>query len=228
MRRLNAYGSGYREFLQVGDRAELVRPRDPERVVAAVEVEAANLLEGDGRVGDGPRLPREHRHLVSEFGQLTSDVPAVDALPPAVRIAAVDEKGDPERITRAWQGGGARARQGGGGSGHEGPRMEEGTVRGKPSGRPSALRANAVSSRSVAFAPVITPAMVARSGSVADVRWSPTGSRLAWIVAHDGRADLVVAPADASGPPVIVTADTGIGGGYAWIDDDELVVAARS
>ena len=95
-----------------------------------------------------------------------------------------------------------------------------------PSGRPSALRANDVSSRSVAFAPVITPAMVARSGSVADPRWSPTGSRLAWIVAHDGRADLVVAPADASGPPVIVTADTGIGGGYAWIDDDELVVAA--
>ena len=87
-------------------------------------------------------------------------------------------------------------------------------------------RANDVSSRSVAFAPVITPAMVARSGSVADPRWSPTGSRLAWIVAHDGRADLVVAPADASGPPVIVTADAGIGGGYAWIDDDELVVAA--
>jgi dipeptidyl aminopeptidase/acylaminoacyl peptidase len=68
--------------------------------------------------------------------------------------------------------------------------------------------------------------MVARSGSVADPRWSPTGSRLAWIVAHDGRADLVVAPADASGPPVIVTADSGIGGGYAWVDDDELVVAA--
>jgi dipeptidyl aminopeptidase/acylaminoacyl peptidase len=73
---------------------------------------------------------------------------------------------------------------------------------------------------------VITPAMVARSGSVADPRWSPAGSRLAWIAAHDGRSDLVVAPADASAPPVIVTADVAVGGGYVWATDDELVVAA--
>ncbi len=43
------------------------------------------------------------------------------------------------------------------------PEWRSGTARGKPSGRPSALRANDVASRSVAFAPVITPAMVARS-----------------------------------------------------------------
>ncbi len=67
--------------------------------------------------------------------------------------------------------------------------------------------------------------MVARSGSVADPRWSPTGSRLAWIEAHDGRADLVVVATDGSGPPVVVTADVGVGGGYAWATDDELVVA---
>ena len=68
------------------------------------------------------------------------------------------------------------------GSRHEGPRMEERAVGGKPSGRPNALRAHR---RFVGFGsvrPVITPAMVARSGSVADPRWSPAGTRLAWVV----------------------------------------------
>jgi dipeptidyl aminopeptidase/acylaminoacyl peptidase len=68
--------------------------------------------------------------------------------------------------------------------------------------------------------------MVARSGSVADPRWSPTGARLAWITAHDGRADLVVASADGVAPPAVVTAESGVGGGYAWAGDDEIVVAA--
>jgi dipeptidyl aminopeptidase/acylaminoacyl peptidase len=35
---------------------------------------------------------------------------------------------------------------------------------------------------------------------------------------------VVVAAADGAGPPVIVTADAGVGGGYAWASDDELVV----
>ena len=87
-----------RELLQVGDRAELVGPRDPERVVAPVEVEAGDLLERDGRVGDRPRLAGEHRDLVPELGQLPRDVAAVDALPPAVRVAAVDEEGDAQGI----------------------------------------------------------------------------------------------------------------------------------
>src|SRR5262249_59578342 len=68
--------------------------------------------------------------------------------------------------------------------------------------------------------------MVAGSGSVADPRWSPTGARLAWVAAADGRADLVVAPADGSAPPAVVSADTGVGGGYTWVSDDDLVVAA--
>lgn len=67
--------------------------------------------------------------------------------------------------------------------------------------------------------------MVARSASVADPRWSPSGRRLGWTVAHDGRADVVVAPADGSGPPVVATADTGVGGGWCFASDDELVVA---
>jgi Tol biopolymer transport system component len=35
-----------------------------------------------------------------------------------------------------------------------------------------------------------------------------------------------VAPADGSEPAVVVTADVGVGGGYAWATDGDLVVAA--
>jgi len=67
--------------------------------------------------------------------------------------------------------------------------------------------------------------MLGRSRSVSCPRWSPGGGRLAWIEAFDGRADVVVAPSDGSGAPVIVTATSGVGSGYAWVDDDLLVVA---
>jgi dipeptidyl aminopeptidase/acylaminoacyl peptidase len=86
-------------------------------------------------------------------------------------------------------------------------------------------RADVAAPTAIPSTPVITPAMIARSGSVADSRWSPSGTRLAWVGSYDGRADLVVAPADGSGPPTVISADTGIGGGYAWSSDDELVVA---
>ncbi|HEV7524421.1 MAG TPA: hypothetical protein VGP92_05615, partial [Acidimicrobiia bacterium] len=72
---------------------------------------------------------------------------------------------------------------------------------------------------------LITPIMLTRSRSVSGPRWSPSGRRLAWVDGYDGRADVVVAPSDQSGPPVTVTAECGVGGGYAWIDDDALVVA---
>ena len=67
--------------------------------------------------------------------------------------------------------------------------------------------------------------MVARSRALADPRWSPSGARLAWSEARDGLTDLVVAPADGSGPAIVVTGDVGLGGGFAWVSDDELVVA---
>jgi len=70
----------------------------------------------------------------------------------------------------------------------------------------------------------ISPTMIARSGSVADPRWSPAGSALAWVETTGGRADLVVA--DGDGPPVVVSADCGIGGGFAWVSDEEIVVGA--
>jgi dipeptidyl aminopeptidase/acylaminoacyl peptidase len=65
--------------------------------------------------------------------------------------------------------------------------------------------------------------MIARSRTLSDPRWSPGGARLAWIEAGDGRSDVVVAGADGA-RPVVVTAERGAGGGYAWISDDELVV----
>src|SRR5258706_8087483 len=68
--------------------------------------------------------------------------------------------------------------------------------------------------------------MLSRSRSVSGPRWSPSGARLAWVDAYDGWADVVVAPSDESGPPAVVTAECGIGGGFAWAGDDALVVAA--
>jgi dipeptidyl aminopeptidase/acylaminoacyl peptidase len=69
--------------------------------------------------------------------------------------------------------------------------------------------------------------MVARSHGLADPRWSPDGRRLGWVDSHDGRSDLVVAPVDGSAPPVMVTADAPLGGGWCWAGSDAVVVAAR-
>ena len=78
--------------------AELVGPRDPEGIVATVEVEARDLLERDGRVRDRPRLAREHRDAVPQLGQLAGEMAAVDALPAAVGIAPVDEECDAKGV----------------------------------------------------------------------------------------------------------------------------------
>ena len=79
----------------------------------------------------------------------------------------------------------------------------------------------------------ISAAAVARSRTLGEARWSPGGTRLGWLDALGGRVDLVVGPADGSGPDVTLTAEipvTGLGayggGGYCWVDDDTLVYAA--
>jgi dipeptidyl aminopeptidase/acylaminoacyl peptidase len=57
-------------------------------------------------------------------------------------------------------------------------------------------------------------------------RWSPSGDRVAWIDTFDGRSDLVVSASDGTGPAVVVTAECGVGAGFAWVDDDRLVAPA--
>jgi dipeptidyl aminopeptidase/acylaminoacyl peptidase len=106
--------------------------------------------------------------------------------------------------------------------------MAEASVRRRPGAATNAGRAyiHAVQSR------VITAAMVARSHTVAEPRWSPSGTRLAWLDAFDGRADIVVTPSDGSDAPIVVTADFAAapagaygGGVFCWADDETLVVA---
>ena len=97
--------------------------------------------------------------------------------------------------------------------------------------------------------PSISAAAVARSRTLGEARWSPGAkwapakwapggggpqeAKLAWLDAFGGRVDLVVAPADGSKPPVVVTAEFPVtplgaygGGGYCWASDDVLVYAA--
>lgn len=74
----------------------------------------------------------------------------------------------------------------------------------------------------------ITAALIARSHRLGDPRWSPSGNRLAWADTFDGRSDLVVAATDGSAPPTVVTAACGLGRGWCWSGDDELVIAARN
>lgn len=81
----------------------------------------------------------------------------------------------------------------------------------------------------------ISAAMVARSHRVAEPRWSRDGRFLAWVDSFAGRADIVVAPADQSAPPRVVTADApaksvaSYGGGvFDWAPDGTLVYAAAT
>ncbi len=79
----------------------------------------------------------------------------------------------------------------------------------------------------------VTAAMIARSRTVAEPRWSPGGGLLAWIDGFDGRYDLVVARSDGTLPPAVVTSEVGLapvggygGGAWSWAGDDSLVLAA--
>ena len=76
----------------------------------------------------------------------------------------------------------------------------------------------------------VTPAMVARSRALAGPRFSPDGRHLAWVETVAGRADIVVAPADGSGPPVVVTADAPAGpsGSPTWAGAGADIVYAAA
>lgn len=85
----------------------------------------------------------------------------------------------------------------------------------------------------VSHEPSISAAMVARSRTVAEPRWSRDGRFLAWVESFAGRCDLVVAAADGSTPPRIVTAEMPAksvasygGGAFDWAPDGSLVYGA--
>ena len=75
--------------------------------------------------------------------------------------------------------------------------------------------------------------MIARSHGVGEPRWSPSGALVGWLDSWDGRTDLVVGPSDASVPASVISADISVtaigaygGGGWCWIDDEHVAVAA--
>ena len=98
---------------------------------------SATFSSTTGSSATGQGWPGEHRHRVPELGQLAGEVPAVDALAAAVRVASVDEECDAERV--------AGARQGEIGRRHEETRMEGGPPReaSPPDGRSRALASRA-------------------------------------------------------------------------------------
>ncbi len=76
---------------------------------------------------------------------------------------------------------------------------------------------------------------IARTKAVAEPRWSPAGRWLGWLESIDGRSDLLVMPADRSGPPVVVTAEHALGrvgayrgGAWCWAGPDQLAVVTAA
>ncbi|MDQ3944678.1 MAG: hypothetical protein M3357_05920 [Actinomycetota bacterium] len=77
----------------------------------------------------------------------------------------------------------------------------------------------------------VTAQMVARQRNLADPRWSPDGRWLAWVESFGGRADVVVAPADGSGPAITLTVDAGVaraGSPFAWTPDSAEIIHAAA
>lgn len=68
-------------------------------------------------------------------------------------------------------------------------------------------------------------------GTVAEPRWAPGSRDLAWVATNGPSANLVVARADGSVPPVVVSGAHGVagtrGGTYAWVDADQLAFVGR-
>ncbi len=97
------------QFHQVGPVPDLAPAGEAERVGLPVQVEARHLDQVDTlvRVDRGPRLAREHGHLMAQAGQLPGQEPGVDPLAPRPRVPPVDEQRHPEALALAgiaWPG----------------------------------------------------------------------------------------------------------------------------
>ena len=100
-----------RDLLEVDERAQLVRPRRAERVLAAVEVEARHLLERDRVVDHRPRLAGEHRRPGARAWRARASGGGCRPLAAAVRVAPVDQEGDAEGVAGARHGNGGRSHE---------------------------------------------------------------------------------------------------------------------
>jgi hypothetical protein len=90
-------GAHREELEDVDEVAELAQLRHAERVGLAVEIEARHRGEPDAFVELGIGLAGEDLDVVAEPGELAAEVAEVDALPPAVRLAAVGQQSNSHR-----------------------------------------------------------------------------------------------------------------------------------
>ncbi len=86
------------EFRYVDPGLELPRERNPEGIRLAVEVQARDRHVPHAGIEHRPRLPGEDRHLVAQVHQLTGEVAGVHALTARMRVASVDQEGNPEGV----------------------------------------------------------------------------------------------------------------------------------
>ena len=200
--------------------AELAGPRHPERVLGPVQVEARDLDQlARGRRAPGTAGRRTRVTSWPSSAQLPGEVAGVDALPAAVRVAPVDEEGDPEGLIGRRDGKGRRQKWHG---------------RGDPTGRRA--RPSCEAQCPWGTAPV-QRVHTCRSAP----RWWPAratspspGGRPVATGSGGSRRSRVVptswsAPADRSAAPAIVTADVGVtpaasygGGAWCWVGDDRV------
>ncbi len=84
------------QFFEVDERLDLPRPRDPERVRLAVQVEGGHGGELHAVVEHRIRRTAEDLDFMAEFDQRLGEIAGVDPLAARIRVAAVDQKGNAE------------------------------------------------------------------------------------------------------------------------------------
>ena len=90
-------GPHRRELHGVGRRGDLAQARPTERVRLPVQVEARQRREVHAFVEFRVRLAGEHGDAMARRGERPREVPRVDPLSAAARVAAVDEERDAQR-----------------------------------------------------------------------------------------------------------------------------------
>ena len=92
----------HRELEKVNRGGELAQLGDTERVRFAVQVQARHLHQLHGLGQLRVRGAREHRHRVTERGELCGEVTRVDTLAATTRVAPVDEERDAQAARPNW------------------------------------------------------------------------------------------------------------------------------